>query len=129
LQVSEVVREAVRRLRERKVNLADLEYRVELREDPEEKMKSKMLPQPYQAASLLIRQGKKLSRGETVGFVKVLPFRSEGRQFSVKPTAQANSREVNVEDYVRSLVASLSQTFEPMHITLKTSPPRLSDFM
>jgi DNA polymerase I len=49
-QVPGVVTEAIRRLRTQKVSLTDLEYRVELRDDPEEKARAKMLPQPYQAA-------------------------------------------------------------------------------
>jgi hypothetical protein len=76
-----------------------------------------------------MRQGKDPSRGETIGFVKVLPFRLQERQFTVKPTQQANLREVNVDDYIRSLLASLAQTFEPMNIDLKTSPANLSDFI
>jgi len=129
LQVPGVVREAIRRLRAGNVSLPDLEYRVELRDDPEEKARAKMLPQPYQAAWLLMRQGKHPSHGETVGFVKVLPFRLQGRQFTVKPTQQANLKEVNVDDYIRSLLTSLAQTFDPMNINLKLSPANLSDFI
>ena len=67
-QVPEVVKEAIRELREGKVNLSDLEYRVELRDDPEEKSKSKTLPQPYQAAYLLLKEGKKLRKRRNCGF-------------------------------------------------------------
>ena len=128
-QMPEIVNEAVRSLRERAVSLADLEYHVELREDPQEKVKSKRLPQPYQAAWLLTKQGKAPSRGETIGFVKVLPFRLQGRQFTVKPTSQANPKEIDVDDYALSLYASLSQAFDPMNIKLTTNPTRLSDFI
>jgi DNA polymerase elongation subunit (family B) len=128
-QVPEIVREAIRELREGKVILSDLEYRVDLREDPREKSRSKTLPQPYQAAWLLLKEGKKLSRRETVGFVKVHPFRSQGRQFTVKPTSQTNSREINASDYVRNLISSLNQTFEPMGITISPAEARLSDFV
>ena len=128
-QVPEIVREAIRELRKGRVNLSELEYRVDLREDPQEKSRSKTLPQPYQAAWLLLKEGKKLSRGETVGFVKVHPFRSQGRQFTVKPTSQTNPREINVGDYVRNLISSLNQTFEPMGITLNTTEVSLSDFV
>ncbi len=128
-QVPEIVDEAVRSLRERAVSLADLEYRVELREDPHEKLMSKRLPQPYQAAWLLMKQGKAPARGETVGFVKVLPFRLQGRNFTVKPTPQANPKEVDIEDYILSLFASLSQVFDPMNIRLKLNPATLSDFV
>jgi DNA polymerase I len=127
--VSEIVIEAVRSLQERAVSLADLEYRVELREDPHEKLMSKRLPQPYQAAWLLTKQGKAPVRRETIGFVKVLPFRLQGRQFTVKPTSQANPKEIDVEDYTLSLYASLSQAFDPMNIKLATNPTSLSDFI
>jgi len=128
-QVPGIVKEAIHALREGRVNLSDLEYRVDLREDPNKKSRSKTLPQPYQAASLLLNEGKKLSRGETVGFVKVHPFRIQGRQFTVKPTSQTNSREINAGDYVRNLISSLNQTFEPMGITLNTTGVSLSDFV
>jgi len=128
-QVPGIVKEAIRALREGRVNLSDLEYRVDLREDPKKKSRSKTLAQPYQAASLLLNEGNKLSRGETVGFVKVHPFRIQGRQFTVKPTSQTNSREINAGDYVRNLISSLNQTFEPMGITLNTTGVSLSDFV
>ncbi len=128
-RIPEIVNEAVRHLRERTVSLKDLQYRVELREDPQEKMTSKRLPQPYQAAWLLTKQGKEPVRGETIGFVKVLPFRSQGRQFTVKPTSQANPKEIDVNDYALSLYASLSQPFDPMNIRLASKPTSLSDFL
>ena len=128
-QVPEVVKEAIRELREGRVDLSDLEYRVELRGDPQEKSRSKTLPQPYQAAFLLLKEGKKPARREVVGFVKVHPFKLQGRQFTVKPTSQANAREVNVGDYVRNLISSLSQTFEPMDITIDMATASLSEFV
>jgi DNA polymerase elongation subunit (family B) len=128
-QLPYVVRGAIRELREGRVALTDLEYRVELRDDPQEKSRSKTLPQPYQAAWLLSKAGKRVSRGETVGFVKVQPFRVQGRQFTVKPTSQTNSREINVDDYVRNLTSSLNQTFSPMGIALDTTETDLSKFI
>jgi DNA polymerase elongation subunit (family B) len=127
LQVPEVVKEAIRELREGRVELSDLEYRVELREDPQEKSRSKTLPQPYQAALLL--NEKKPQRGEVVGFIKVHPFKSEGRQFTVKPTVQVRAGDVNVGDYIRNLISSLSQTFEPMSIAINITATNLSDFV
>jgi DNA polymerase I len=123
-----IVTEAIQRLRSRTVSLADLEYRVELREEPAEKLRSKRLAQPYQAAWLLESQGKRPDRGDTIGFVKVLPFRLQGRQFTVKPTPQANPKEIDVEDYGLSLFAALSQVFDPMNIRLKLNQAALSDF-
>lgn len=128
-QVSDVVRQAVRDLRQGNVDLSDLEYRVELREDPQEKSRSKTLPQPYQAAWLLLKKGRKPTRGEVVGFVKVRPFRFQGRQFTVKPTSQTSLGEINVSDYLRNLISSLSQTFEPMGIKIDTTEASLSEFI
>jgi len=128
-QLPNIVAQAVRRLRSKSVTLNDLEYQVELREEPAEKLKSKRLAQPYQAAWLLEKQGKRPDRGDTIGFVKVLPFRSQGRQFTVKPTSQAHQNEIDAEDYVLSLFSSLSQVFEPMNIQLKTKATSLSDFV
>jgi hypothetical protein len=121
--------EAIRELREGHVDLTDLEYRVELRDDPQEKSQSKTLPQPYQAAYILLKEGEKPARREVVGFVKVHPFKLQGRQFTVKPTTLANAREVNVGDYVRNLISSLSQTFEPMSITIDVAAASLSEFI
>jgi len=129
LQVPEVVKIAIRNLRERRIELTDLEYRVELRDDPREKSRAKILPQAYQAALLLLKEGKVISRGDTVGFVKVQPFRVQGRQFTVKPTIQATSTEINVDDYVRNLTSSLDQTFQPMGIRIHTSETNLSEFI
>ena len=80
--------EAIRQLQEGKVNLSDLEYQVELRDDPEEKAKSRTLPQPYQVAWLLLHEGKKVRRGDTVSFVKVKPVRS--------PEARAILKDIEV---------------------------------
>jgi DNA polymerase I len=125
----EIVDDAIRELRQRTVSLTDLEYRVELREEPQEKFASKKLPQPYQAAWLLAQQGKGPGHGDTIGFVKVVPFRLRGRNFTVKPTSQSDPKEIDVDDYALSLHASLSQVFDPMNVKLKVSPTRLSDFV
>ena len=127
-QVPAVVEGAIRELRHGKVELSDLEYRVELRDDPQEKLEARTLPQPYQAAWLMLKEGKKLQVGEVVGFVKVHPFRFQGRQLTVKPTSQTNLQEINADDYVRNLYSSLSQTFQPMGITLEKAAARLSEF-
>ncbi len=126
-QLPHLVAEAINRLHSRSVSLADLEYRVELREEPAEKLRSKRLAQPYQAAWLLTRKTPRAR--ETIGFVKVLPFRLQGRQFTVKPTSQANPKEIDVDDYALSLYASLSQAFDPMNIKLAPNPTSLSDFV
>jgi DNA polymerase I len=127
-QIPDIVREAIRQLQAGKIDLADLEYKVELREDPQEKSR-KTLPQAYQAALLLSKAGKKTSKGEIVSFVKVHPFRFEGRQFTVKPTSQTSLGEINVDDYVRNLISSLSQSFEPMGINLDVTEAKLTDFV
>ena len=128
-QLPKVVEKAIQQLKQGKVPITDLEYRVELRDDPKEKLKSRVLPQPYQAASLLLSKGKKIREGDTVNFVKVKPFRIQGKQYTVKPSSQATLHEVNVNDYIRNLISSLAQTFEPMNINLKMAESNLSNFI
>jgi len=126
-----IVNIALSSLRQGNIPLADLEYRVELREDPRKMISARTLPQPYQAAVLAAEAGQNVSRRQEVGFVKVRPFKHGGRTFTVKPTAQAKPAEVNVDDYVRNLLSSLDQTFEPMGIRLGAplpSVPSLSEF-
>lgn len=65
----------------------------------------------------------------TLGFVKVLPFRVQGRNFTVKPTTQADPKEIDVNDYTVSLYASLSQVFDPMYVKLKMNATSLSEFV
>jgi len=125
----DTVAEAVHRLRSGAMSLADLEYRVELREEPAEKLTAKRLAQPYQAAWLLDKEGKRPERGDTIGYVKVIPFRVQGRQFTVKPTELASPNEIDAEDYVLSLYQSLSQVFEPMNLKLKMISTNLQDFV
>ena len=128
-QVRTVVKEAFDRLRRGQIPVEDLEYKVEIREDPVAESKAKTMPQPYQAAQLLREKGTRISRGDTVGFVKVHPFKHQGRTFTVKPLSQTRSIEVNAEDYVRNLTSSLSQTLEPMGIKLVTrADTSLSEF-
>lgn len=124
-----VVSNALSALRQGRIPLADLEYCVELREDPKMMINARMLPQPYQAAVLANESGQNVSRRQEVGFVKVHPFKHGGRTFTVKPTGQARPAEVNVDDYVRNLISSLGQTFEPMGIRIwASSVPSLSEF-
>jgi hypothetical protein len=63
-----------------------------------------------------------------VGFIKVHPFKTQGRQFTVKPTSQTNLKEVNIDDYIRNLISSLSQTFEPMSINVQLDEIDLARF-
>ena len=116
-----VVHDGINKLREREVNLDDLVYSVQLYYDPTERAsKTKIMPQPYQCALQLIDAGEKLSRRDTVHFIKVKPFNYKGRTFTVKPVSHVKSlAEINVEDYVRNLRTALEQTFESMDIKLE----------
>jgi DNA polymerase elongation subunit (family B) len=115
------VKKAVDDLRKKRAVLEDLTYSVRLYFDPNEKVEEmKTSPQPYQCALQLIDAGRKLSRGDTVTFVKVRPFEYKGRTFTVKPAEFVKSlTEINVEDYVRNLLTALNQTFKPMGIRLE----------
>lgn len=120
-EIVTVVHEAIKKLRERKVNLEDLIYSVQLYYDPNERTNiTKIMPQPYQCALQLIDAGEKLSRRDTVHFIKVKPFNYKGRTFTVKPAIYVKSlAEINIEDYIRNLTTALEQTFEPMDIKLE----------
>jgi DNA polymerase elongation subunit (family B) len=116
-----IVQDAIKDLQNRRVDLKDLVYSVNLYHDPHEKLNSKVLPQPYQCAAQLIDAGKRVKQRDTVSFIKVKPFNYRGKQFSVKPVERiASILEINVEDYTRNLTTALNQTFEPMGITFKT---------
>lgn len=131
-RIQSVVRDAIKNLRAGNVPLKDLEYLVEIHEDPVEKMKEKVLHQPYQCAIQLIDSGKPVHTGDTVKFAKVKPFNYQGRPFTVKPTEQVRDfHEVNVEDYVRNLRTALNQTFKPMNINFNEEEGKvtLTDFI
>jgi DNA polymerase I len=133
-RIHKVVRAAIENLRSGKVPLKDLEYTVEIHEDPTDKLKEKALHQPYQCAIQLIDSGKHVKKGNTVRFVKVKPFYYRGRTFTIKPTEQLkNFQEVNVEDYIRNLKTALNQTFRSMNIKFEEEEEKrkttLADFM
>lgn len=118
--IQRIVRNAIRDLKAGRVPMKDLEYPVEVHEDPTEKMRETVLHQPYQCALQLIDSGKPVRRGDIVSFIKVKPFQYQGRTFTVKPTEQVRSlQEVNVEDYIRNLTTALNQTFKPMDIKFR----------
>ncbi len=132
-RVQRVVRNAIEDLKGGKVPLQELEYQVEVHEDPVEKRGEKVLHQPYQCAVQLIDSGKQVKKGATVNFVKVKPFQYLGRTFTVKPTEHVRGfYEVNVDDYVRNLRTALNQTFKPMDIRFSEDEERkvtLADFI
>jgi DNA polymerase elongation subunit (family B) len=132
-RVQRVVKNAIEDLKAGKVPLEDLEYQVEVHEDPAEKKAEKVLHQPYQCAVQLIDSGKQVKKGVTVNFVKVKPFQYGGRNFTVKPTEHVKGfHEVNVDDYVRNLRTALNQTFKPMNIRFSEDEERrvtLADFI
>ncbi len=128
--IIEIVNESIVQLRSGNVPVEDLEYKVALWKEPKEKFDSRILPQAYQAAKLLQRKGKYPHKREEVAFVKVRPFKVAGRSFTVKPPDEARPDEVNTEDYVRSLLQSLSQITEPMGIDLtRHGTKSLADYM
>lgn len=117
-KIAAFVQKAIKDLGQRKFELKDLEYSVQLYFDPKQKVRlEEALHQPYQCAVQLIDAGVEVSKRETVSFVKVNPFNYRGKKFTVKPTAHVKSlSEVNVNDYIRNLRTALGQTFKPMNI-------------
>lgn len=132
-RIQRIVAKAIETLKAGRVPLKDLEYPVELHEDPQKKMREPVLHQPYQCAFQLIDSGKSIHIGDIVNFVKVRPFIYRGRTFTVKPTERVkNLQEVNVADYVRNLRTALNQTFKPMDLRLREEVEKrstLSDFI
>ncbi len=120
-EIVAAVNEAIKTLRERRVDLEDLVYSVQLYYDPNERgSAANIMPQPYQCALQLMDAGEKLSRRDAVHFIKVKPFNYKGKTFTVKPVSHVrNLAEINVEDYIRNLTTALEQTFEPMNIKLE----------
>ena len=129
-RIVKVVQRAIRDLRNGKVELKDLVYSVKLYHDPVEKLRSKVLPQPYQCVAQLIVAGKVVKRRDTVAFIKVKPFDFKGRRFTVKPVEHVRGvSEINVEDYIRNLTTALNQTFEPMNIKFEAEKEmKISDW-
>lgn len=121
-RITEAMAKAITDLRSRRIELKDLIYSVRLYFDPNQKTADmKTAHQPYQCALQLIDAGKRLNRGDTVSFIKVKPFEYKSRTFTVKPAEFVTSvSQINVNDYVRNLLAALNQTFEPMGIRLES---------
>ena len=117
-RIATIVQKAIKDLKQRRIELKDLEYSVQLYFDPKQKVRlEEALHQPYQCAVQLIDAGVDVSKRDTVSFIKVNPFNYKGKKFTVKPTAHVKSLlEVNVKDYVRNLRTALGQTFNPMNI-------------
>jgi len=131
-KIKAIVSKAIEDLRFGKVPIEDLEYFVKIHEDPNKKTKKNVLHQPYQVAFQLLNLGKVVKRGDLMRFIKVKHFNYNSKRFTVKPTELVkNSREVNVEDYVRNLKTALNQTFKAMGITfsnLRANERTLLDF-
>lgn len=129
--IRKAVEKATRNLKSGKVPLKDLEYTVKLRFDPSERPAEEVFHQPYQCAVQLTDLGRKISKRESVSFVKVKPFNYRGRTFTVKPAELVRDiREINIEDYVRNLRTALNQTFKPMNISFQEEPKvTLADFI
>jgi DNA polymerase elongation subunit (family B) len=84
-RIKAIVRKAMDDLLLGNVPIKDLEYAVVIHDDPKEKLKGKSLHQPYQCAIQLLNSGKSVKRGDEMHFVKVKPFKYQGRRFTVKP--------------------------------------------
>ena len=117
-RIKTIVQKATADLIKGNVPIKDLEYSVVIHDDPKEKTKEKTLHQPYQCAIQLLDSGKNVKRGDEMHFIKVQPFKYQGKKFTVKPTDQVKKiSEINVMDYVRNMKTALNQTFKPMNIS------------
>ncbi len=129
-EIAAITHKAMRKQKERRINLEDLVYSVRLYHDPNERVSTANIKsQPYQCALQLINAGEKLARRDTVHFVKVKPFKFKGKTLTVKPVKQVKSlAEINVKDYVRNLTTALQQAFKPMNIKLEADT-KLTDWL
>ena len=131
-RIKRIVAKATADLNRGQVKPKDMVYTVKLYFDPNEKIENlKAAHQPYQCAIQLIDAGRKLSRGDTISFIKVKPFKYKGRNFTVKPAEfVTHLSEINTNDYVRNLLTALNQTFEPMGIKLEdVKDTRISEWL
>jgi DNA polymerase, archaea type len=118
-RIKKIVQNAIDDLVLGDIPLEDLECSVVIHDDPQEKMKSRSLHQPYQCVIQLLDSGKSVKKWDEMHFVKVKPFNYRGRKFTVKPTDHVKKlSEINVLDYIRNLRTALNQTFEPMGISM-----------
>jgi DNA polymerase elongation subunit (family B) len=125
-----VVKQADEDLKQGNVPLEDLVYSVQLFFEPNERLASNVMSQPYQCAVQLQGMGVSVKRNDTMRFIKVKPFAYKGKSFTVKPVEQVKGvREINVEDYIRNMTTALSQTFASMGIELEKSEKRISDWL
>lgn len=130
VRIVKVIQKAVKDLKSGRIELSDLVYKVRLYHEPYEKLRSKVLPQPYQCVAQLVAAGTVIKRRDTVAFIKVKPFDFKGRKFTVKPAENVRSiSEINVKDYIRNLITALNQVFEPMDIRFEPEKEmKLSDW-
>jgi DNA polymerase I len=113
----QIVKKNIKDLKTGKIELKDLVFQTRLSLDPDEKIKSKILPQAYQSANQLIDSGQSLRKWDFVSFVKVKPFDYQGQKFTVKPVELISGvEEINVEDYIRNLTTALNQSFRFLDI-------------
>jgi DNA polymerase I len=81
----QIVQKNIKEIKRGKIELKDLVFQTKLSLDPNEKIKSRILPQVYQSAKQLIDSGQILQKRDLVSFVKVKPFNYQGKKFTVKP--------------------------------------------
>jgi DNA polymerase elongation subunit (family B) len=117
----QIVQKNIKDLRRGKIKLKDLVFQTKLSLDPNEKIKSKILPQAYQSAKQLIDSGQSLRKWDVVSFVKVKPINFQGKKFTVKPVELVSGvEEINVEDYVKNLTTALNQSFQFLDIDFES---------
>ncbi|MER3601529.1 MAG: DNA mismatch repair protein MutH [Nitrososphaerota archaeon] len=105
-RTKELLREGYLQLKERKVPLEELAFRVMLGKNPEEYAET--TPQHIKAARLLQERGKEVKAGDIIYFVKVMG------PLGVKPLELTRKEEVDVDKYVEFLKGTFEQVLDAL---------------
>jgi len=106
-EIRGIISEAVKKLKERRVELSELAFRVEL---------SKSLDssgQPYDVARLYLASGKRINTGDVVEFVLTCGA------YSAKPLFLTNMSEIDIPSYIQRLEGMLKQILEPLDMDIR----------
>ncbi|RLE50553.1 MAG: DNA-directed DNA polymerase I [Candidatus Methanomethylicota archaeon] len=107
-KIRAIAQECYRKLREHKLSLDELAFRVKLSKPLNQYVKT--TPQHVKAARLLERYGKKLGAGDIISYVKV-----KG-EIGVKPVQLARIDEIDINKYLGHMETTFRQVLEAIGI-------------
>ncbi|MCD6154710.1 MAG: type B DNA-directed DNA polymerase, partial [Candidatus Verstraetearchaeota archaeon] len=109
-RIAEIIRNYYVKLRDRRLSLEDLAFRVKLSRSLKHYVKT--TPQHVKAARLLEKYGKKLGAGDIISYVKV-----KG-EIGVKPVQLARIDEIDVNKYMGHMETTFRQILEAVGVNL-----------